>query len=707
VADRTVTIDLLARDRASKVFKNVDAAAHRSEKGIGGLGKTMEHVGKIAAAGLAAGVVAAGLSLRKFVDDGREANKINALTAAVLKSTGGAARVSAKDVQELAKRISEKTGIDDTAIKSNENLLLTFTNIRDGLGKNNKIFDQATLAVQNMSVALKEDTKNASIQLGKALNDPIKGITALSRVGVSFTAQQKAQIKVLVDSGHTMAAQKVILHELGKEFGGAAAAAATPWDKVKAKLHNISEELGQKLIPKLDQLATWIDTKGLPALENFGKWFEEKVMPKVRALRDYLVKTLFPALKRMSDDLIPALSGSMRTWMDNIDGVRDAWRRLTGETKGAGKETNLTTKLIGAVLKQFVKSATSVLSPFVKLVEALVLALNGVKNSIEWLGSKGAAALSNIKGAISGIVFPKLPGWATGGLPNPFKGHKAAGGPVSAGSAYMVGERGPEMFVPHTSGHIVPHGTGSAFDIGEFLTSSMAAGIKHGGKKAVAAMKDLVDQIKGKLGDLRQQAKDIASSAADSVRGVLDVSQIGQAIETTVAGTTTPGRSIIDPLTGAVTAGPDVTTPDVTTISTPSASSVLTGFAGQATAFAAALAAMARKHLAPALIAAVAAAGPASGLVAAQAFASESAAAVNVDNAAMAAINKAGVGAGATVLSTTPLPAQINREEATLASLQRIEKLLTSSGNVAEVKLKGNDIWVVVTREEKASQRRK
>jgi hypothetical protein len=75
-----------------------------------------------------------------------------------------------------------------------------------------------------MSVALGSDLQGATIQVGKALNDPIKGIAALQRVGVSFTAGQKKTIESLVDSGKTMEAQKLILKELNKEFGGSAKA---------------------------------------------------------------------------------------------------------------------------------------------------------------------------------------------------------------------------------------------------------------------------------------------------------------------------------------------------------------------------------------------------------------------------------------------------------------------------------------------------
>ena len=37
-------------------------------------------------------------------------------------------------------------------------------------------------------------------------------------------------------------------------------------------------------------------------------------------------------------------------------------------------------------------------------------------------------------------------------------GFRADGGPVGAGGAYVVGEEGPELFVPHSSGSIVPNG---------------------------------------------------------------------------------------------------------------------------------------------------------------------------------------------------------------------------------------------------------
>jgi hypothetical protein len=227
------------------------------EKAAADAGKTS---GKKFGAGMLAGVggVLAGGALIGFFkgafSEAQDAAKITKLTASVIKSTGGAARVSAGDVDRLATRLSNLSGVDDELIASSENVLLTFTGIRNELGKGNDIFNQGTEAALNMSAALGTDLQGATIQVGKALNDPIKGVTALQRVGVSFTAAQKTQIKTLVDSGHTMEAQKLILAELSKEFGGAAKAAATPGDRARVAWGNFEEMVGTKLLPALAKI---------------------------------------------------------------------------------------------------------------------------------------------------------------------------------------------------------------------------------------------------------------------------------------------------------------------------------------------------------------------------------------------------------------------------------------------------------------------
>jgi hypothetical protein len=111
-------------------------------------------------------------------------------------------------VGDLATAISNKTGVDDEAIQSASNLLLTFTKVRNEVGKGNDVFDQATQAAVDMAAVLGGDASSQAKLLGKALNDPIKGLSALSRAGVSFTAEQKEQIKTLRRGGRRPLARR-------------------------------------------------------------------------------------------------------------------------------------------------------------------------------------------------------------------------------------------------------------------------------------------------------------------------------------------------------------------------------------------------------------------------------------------------------------------------------------------------------------------
>jgi len=179
----------------------------------------------------------------------QESIKVGRQTNAVLKSTKSAAGLSAKAISDLAQALSEKTAVDDEAIQSAENLLLTFTKI----GKDT--FPAATAAVLDLSAATGTSLKGASIQVGKALQDPVRGLTALRKVGVNFSTDQTEVIKKLVATGKTAEAQKLILKELATEFGGSAAAQATPLDKLRVTYQNLLETLGGYLVPVLNRAA--------------------------------------------------------------------------------------------------------------------------------------------------------------------------------------------------------------------------------------------------------------------------------------------------------------------------------------------------------------------------------------------------------------------------------------------------------------------
>lgn len=243
MAGKSVVVAILAD---TKKFNSGMDEAGRKGKGFGGV---LGGIGKLAVAGLAAAGTAAVGFIALSVRAAAAAQKVSAQTEAVLTSTGSAAGKSAAQISKLAGQLSILSGVDDEVIQSGENVLLTFTKIK---GTN---FDRATEAALNLSVAMGTDMKSASMLVGKALNDPIKGMAALARAGVQLTAQQKAQVTQMVAVGDVAGAQALLLEELSTQFGGSAEAFGRTFSgalgRVQTIFGNLQESVGGALLPML------------------------------------------------------------------------------------------------------------------------------------------------------------------------------------------------------------------------------------------------------------------------------------------------------------------------------------------------------------------------------------------------------------------------------------------------------------------------
>lgn len=276
-----VAILVKARDEATKVFNDVKSAGS-------GLGDTLGKVGQVAAGVFTAGALQEGLGVLKgaigdTIAGFKEHMQVAAQTEAVLKSTGGAAGLSATEIEGMANALKANSTFADDAIQSGQNLLLTFT----GIGKD--VFPRATQTMVDMSQALGQDMKSSAVQLGKALNDPINGVTALSRVGVSFTDVQKDAIRSMQEGGDVAGAQALILAELEKEFGGSAKAAsdaAGASEKYADRMDDLQDAIGEKLLPlqekfKEAQVAviTFLVSVALPVIGRLAGWLGDKLAP--------------------------------------------------------------------------------------------------------------------------------------------------------------------------------------------------------------------------------------------------------------------------------------------------------------------------------------------------------------------------------------------------------------------------------------------
>src|SRR5258707_3022790 len=177
----------------------------------------------------------------------------------------------------MADALSQTTDFSHDTIQGGENLLLTFTNIGKG------VFPQATQSILDVSQAMGQDLKSSAIQVGKALGDPLTGMTALQRIGVTFSATEKEQIKTMMAHHDVIGAQKVILKELGTEFGGSAQAAGKTFGGMMKGLSNTMEDvkikIGTAVMPLLTRLGQWFIANGMPLITNFSTILTTKLIP--------------------------------------------------------------------------------------------------------------------------------------------------------------------------------------------------------------------------------------------------------------------------------------------------------------------------------------------------------------------------------------------------------------------------------------------
>ena len=209
-------------------------------------------------------LAAAGTFFKKLIDETSAAQFAQAQLRAALQSTGNVAGQSVDELNAMAGALQETTVFADDAVTASQSLLLTFTKVQGD------IFPRATKAIADVAQAMGTDLQGATIQVGKALQDPIHGIAALSRSGIQFSEDQKAMIASLVETNQLAEAQTVILKELETQFGGSAEAAGKTLGGAIARLGNafgdlfeISESASEGVVGAIEFII-----KGLNVLNN-------------------------------------------------------------------------------------------------------------------------------------------------------------------------------------------------------------------------------------------------------------------------------------------------------------------------------------------------------------------------------------------------------------------------------------------------------
>jgi hypothetical protein len=233
--------------------KKLDEELGKAQRKLKYFGKNTKALGKSLSIGLTAPLAIMGAtSVRAF----QVQAKAIAQVEAGLKSTGSQAGFTSKQLQAMASDLQSKTLFgDETILKDATAQLLTFTNI------SGEQFARTQQAALDLATRLDGDLKGASIQLGKALNDPVANLSALSRSGIQFSDEQKAVIKSMAETGRLAEAQTLILDELNRQYGGSAEAAAKAdggFTQLANSFGDLQEAIGQQLIPILRPLVDWL-----------------------------------------------------------------------------------------------------------------------------------------------------------------------------------------------------------------------------------------------------------------------------------------------------------------------------------------------------------------------------------------------------------------------------------------------------------------
>lgn len=361
---------------------------------------TMSKALAVGAKAGAAALLGLGFAAKVGFDELSQHQKVAAQTAAVLKSTGGAAGVTAGHVSDLSGKLLQMSGVDDEAIQSMENMLLTFRNIHNEAGRTNDVFDQATKATLDMSVAMGKDLNSSAILVGKALNDPVKGLTALRRVGVQFTSDQENLIKHLVATGNTMEAQKLILGELNQEFGGSAKAAGSTLPGqlsiLRENFKNLAADIVSALLPSIQTL--------VGGLSGVVGWMQRNKTA---------TKVLVVSIAALSTGLIIA-NAVIKAWAV-VTKVAAAAQWLLNAALAANPVALVVIAIVAlaaAFVVAWKRSATfrAIVTGALHAVQSVVKAVLGIWKS-EW--DLAASAVSHVIGYVKSLIgyVQSLIGW--------------------------------------------------------------------------------------------------------------------------------------------------------------------------------------------------------------------------------------------------------------------------------------------------------
>lgn len=454
-----ITGDASGLERA---YARAGAATGRFGSKLG----TLTKAGLIGAAVGGTALLAKGL--QSSLSAAMEAEKAQASLAAQLKASGIALDASRGTIDKTVQSLSAMSGIDDEALTS------AFTRLVRSTGSVKQAQEQMML-VADMARAKQMDVGAAADVVGKAVDGNV-GI--LKRYGVEI--EKGASVTQALG-----AAQQAFAGQ-AKAYGDTSAGAQ---DKVRVAIENVQESIGAKLLPAFNQMLAWA-AQQLPKIQAFFDTHGGSIRRVLNGIGEF-IRAVWVPIFNTGREIAQAMIAGVRRFMDQhgTEVERIFGRIKTAVMAVATVMQFLAEKVVLPIMKPLFQSVLpTVLGVAVSAIDKVTGAIAKVKDGILWLGNKASALFGKFKEAIKApaaaaaaalgplnavvnSIIRAIDGIigraaqvasalsrvqsAAGGIIGKIPG-LADGGPVSAGQAYIVGERGPELFVPGRSGTIVP-----------------------------------------------------------------------------------------------------------------------------------------------------------------------------------------------------------------------------------------------------------
>lgn len=349
-----------------KNIKQAQSSVTSLSNTFGGLSKVITKA--LSFAGITMSVGAIVKFGKESVKAAEQANKSFNVLNNTIRVTGATAWTTTDDIVQMSKELADSSNYAVSEIQDMQSVLLGFRNITG------ETFEQASEAIMDMATVMGMDLKSATQTVGKALDDPIKGLDSLRRQGFQFTDEQKAQLEQLVKNGKQLEAQKIILDELSTTYGGAAKAAQSSFARMRNATIELKETLGNQLMPVVNEIA-----------DNSTKTIKQLTVE----IQKIDFSRIFSMLKNVANMIKPA-----------FENIINYFREFGNEVKGFFKSDTIKPflSILDTVLGVLKAIFTEVKSNFERVKDMF----GNMKEGLGGLADSGA--LQNITNAINKII---------------------------------------------------------------------------------------------------------------------------------------------------------------------------------------------------------------------------------------------------------------------------------------------------------------